>query len=315
MDSTSVESDNYVQHTRLGLDPQTLKRLSQIRPGRGLAQIALEWLAIAAAIVVSVRAAHPAVYVLAVFWIGARQNGLATLMHEAVHYRLLRDRTWNDRIGELLAAWPVLVTVHGFRQNHFAHHRHVNKPEDPDWVRKQNARFAYPKPAREILAITLKYLLGFYALVELTRANQAQVALPRRLRLLRLAFYVSVVVASVVFDFWLGLVMYWVVPLFTYFLWIIYVRGVAEHFAGIEHHEELLRKTRHIEANLLERLFLAPNYIHVHVAHHLYPSVPFYNLPELHDRLMQLPDYAERAHTTQGYVRFLKECLGQDRAA
>lgn len=119
--------------------------------------------------------------------------------------------------------------------------------------------------------------------------------------------------ASLVFHFWFGLLIYWIVPLFTYFMWMIYVRGVAEHFGGIEDHEDLLKKTRHIEANFFERLFLTPNYIHVHIGHHLYPSVPFYNLRELQRCLMLNPDYAERAHVTKGYVALVNEVLGDSK--
>ena len=120
------------------------------------------------------------------------------------------------------------------------------------------------------------------------------------------------VAASLLFHFWLGLFIYWIVPLFTYFMWIIYVRGIAEHFGGIEDHEDLLKKTRHLEANFLERLFLTPNYVHVHIGHHLYPSVPFYNLRELQRQLMLNPQYAARAHVTTGYIALLREVIGSD---
>jgi fatty acid desaturase len=91
------------------------------------------------------------------------------------------------------------------------------------------------------------------------------------------------------------------------------VRGVAEHFGGIEdHHEDLLQMTRHIEANWIERLLIAPNYIHVHIGHHLYPSVPFYRLRELQRLLMANPEYARRAHVTRGYIAFLGELLGSN---
>ena len=88
------------------------------------------------------------------------------------------------------------------------------------------------------------------------------------------------------------------------------MRGVSEHFSGIEDHNDLLEKTKHIEANLFERLFMAPTYIHVHIGHHLYPSVPFYNLGKLQQMLMKNPDYARRAHVTHGYISFIKELLG-----
>jgi fatty acid desaturase len=308
---TLGEVDIYDQKVDRFLDPVAVKTLSKIKPWRGILQVALEWLGIAAAIILCQTFWHPALYIFTVIWVGARQNGLAVMMHEAVHYRLLPNRKWNDWVGEIVTAWPVLVTVNSFRQTHWAHHRHVNKPEDPDWQRKQTGLFEYPKSGLDMVFITLKYWLGFYAIKQLLEANQAA-RIPAQLKFLRLFFYAGVVIASIIFHFWLGLLIYWIVPLFTYFLWIIYVRGVAEHFGGIEDHDDLLGKTRHIEANFFERLLIAPNYIHVHIGHHLYPSVPFYNLRELQRLLMLNPDYAGRAHVTKGYIAFIIELLGAD---
>jgi fatty acid desaturase len=307
-----VIADVYDEKIDRFLDPTTVRSLSAIQPWRGVLQVALEWLGVALAIFICTRFWNPLLYVLTVMWIGARQNALAVLMHEAVHYRLLPNRKWNDWIGDLFTAWPVMVTVHGFRQTHWAHHRHVNTSEDPDWQRKQNQLFRYPKSALDMIFITLKYWVGFYAIKQLTEVNQGR-DIPKGIKYSRLAFYLAVIAASIVFHFWPGLLMHWVVPLFTYFLWIIYVRGVAEHFGGIEdQHEDLLAMTRHVECNLFERLLIAPNYIHVHIGHHLYPSVPFYNLRKLQQLLMQNPEYARRAHVTHGYVAFLRELLGSN---
>jgi len=306
---SAANGDIYDRRLEQFLDPATVRALSKIKPWRGILQVVLEWLGIAAAIALCRTFWNPVLYIVTVMWIGARQNALAVMMHEAVHYRLLPNRKWNDWIGEVFTAWPVLVTVNAFRQTHWAHHRHVNKPNDPDWQRKQTEIFEYPKSGLDMIFITLKYWLGFYAFKQLAEVNQAA-KIPVGLKYLRLSFYGAVVAASIVFHFWVGLLIYWIVPLFTYFLWIIYVRGVAEHFGGIEDHDDLLQKTRHIEANLFERLFIAPNYIQVHIGHHLYPSVPFYNLKELQRLLMLNPEYARRAHVTKGYVAFLVELLG-----
>lgn len=306
--ATNAESgDLYDQKVDRFIDPTTLKALSKIRPWRGILQVALEWLGIAAGIILCEAYWHPLLYIATVIWIGSRQGALAVMMHEATHYRLLPNRKWNDWVGEIFTAWPLLITVNAYRQNHWAHHRHVNKPEDPDWQRKQNKEeFEFPKSGLHMLLITLKYWLGFYAIKQFAEINQTA-KIPAQLKIVRLLLYVGAVIASIIFDFWLGLLIYWVVPLFTYFLWIIYVRGVAEHFGGIEDHDDLLRKTRHIEANFFERLLIAPNHIYVHIGHHLYPSVPFYKLKELQRLLMENPNYAERAHVTKGYIGFLAE--------
>ena len=309
MGTTAPETtDSYQKNVDRFIEPATLRALSKMRPWRSSAQIVLEWIGIAGAIYLCSRYFDPWLYILTVMWIGARQNALLVLMHEGVHYRLFQNKKLNDWVGEVCTAWPVLVTLYGFRQTHWAHHRHVNQPEDPDWQRKQNEMFTFPKSGWEMLWITLKCWSGIYALIAIPQLNVVT-TVPPKIKYFRLAFYLAVLTASIVFHFWQGLLLFWIVPLFTYFFWVLYVRGVAEHFGGIEHHADLLQQTRHIEANLFERLFLAPNYIHVHIGHHLYPSVPFYNLGKLQETLMQNPDYASRAHVTHGYLGFLRELL------
>jgi fatty acid desaturase len=309
MTPDTIAGDLYDRRVEKFLDPTTVKALSQLKPWRGLLQIVLEWLAIAGAIALCGAYWNSLLYVATVAWIGARQGGLAVLMHEATHYRLLGNRKANDWLGEVLTAWPILITIHGYRQTHFAHHRHVNRAQDPDWQRKLNdPGKSFPKDMRTFIVITLKYWLGYYAVLDLVGIN-GETRLPFALQACRLVFYVSVIIASIVFQFWVGLLLYWLVPLLTYFWWVVYVRGLAEHFAAIESDDDLLQKTRHVEPTLVGRLMLAPSYIYAHVAHHLYPSVPFYNLGELQRQLMKNPAYAQRVHVTRGYLGMLRECL------
>ena len=65
-------------------------------------------------------------YVFAVAFIGSRQHALLVLMHDGVHYRLLRNRRLNDWMSEVILAWPHLVTARQYRKNHFAHHKYLN---------------------------------------------------------------------------------------------------------------------------------------------------------------------------------------------
>src|SRR5450432_2135724 len=149
--------DVYEQKIGGFIDPATIKALSKIKPWRGLTQIALEWIGISAAIFLCRHFWNPFLYIATVIWIGARQNGLGVMMHEAVHYRLVNHRSWNDWIGEFFTAWPLLITANAFRQTHFAHHRAVNDQEDPDWQRKQTELFEYLKSGLDMIFITLKY--------------------------------------------------------------------------------------------------------------------------------------------------------------
>ena len=54
-----------------------------LRPWLSLFAVALEWLAIGGAVGVLRGYWNPALYVLTVMWVGARQHALAVLMHKA----------------------------------------------------------------------------------------------------------------------------------------------------------------------------------------------------------------------------------------
>jgi fatty acid desaturase len=78
------------------------------------------------------------------------------------------------------------------------------------------------------------------------------------------------------------------------------VRGIAEHFALPD--ETGTDATRHIDANWLERFAIAPLNINYHLAHHLFPGIPYYNLPEMTAILFANPEFAARAHRSRGYL-------------
>ena len=76
--------------------------------------------------------------------------------------------------------------------------------------------------------------------------------------------------------------------------------AVAEHLALPNKHD--LNATRHVDGTLLERLSISPLNINYHIDHHLFPSVPYYHLPQLHKRLMEERVYREHAHCTPTYT-------------
>jgi fatty acid desaturase len=67
----------------------------------------------------------------------------------------------------------------------------------------------------------------------------------------------------------------------------------------------------HVTPTWWERLIFCPGNVNYHLAHHLFPSVPFFNLPRLHRRLMQEEVFRERAHITVGYTSMLCGVLAE----
>jgi fatty acid desaturase len=87
------------------------------------------------------------VTMLAIVLIGAVQQRLATLTHEAAHYMLFRNRLLNETISEWFCMFPIFGTTHSYRVQHLGHHQYPNDPErDPDWVQmtRSGHRFTFP---------------------------------------------------------------------------------------------------------------------------------------------------------------------------
>jgi fatty acid desaturase len=293
--------------------PKELKQLSVLRPERTLFALIWDWLVIAVAIAAGVHFSNVFVYLAAVVVIAGRMHGLGVLMHEAAHYRFFRNRKLGDAVADVFAAWPILATVEGYRRNHLAHHQHANTEQDPDWmVKLGQPQFSFPQRAR----VTVLHMLGYLATVSTVR-DLAQIlprvsagdTSPRSYRLTRLAFYLLVIGLSVWFGWWEELLLYWLVPYMTMFFLFLHVRSVAEHFGSMDYGREL-GSTRTVEPYFWERWFFAPHNINYHLEHHLFPSVPFYNLPALHKLLMDDGAYRTSAHVTHGYsTGLVRECL------
>ena len=296
------------------IDQKAVKALSMLTPWRTALAIAFDWAVIAAAIAVSSWAASPFVYVFAVLVIAGRMHALGIIIHEFAHYRFIADKKRSDLIGDIVLAWPLGTTVDAYRKNHLAHHRYTNTDQDPDWTVKFGTQhFTFPQRWQYALANVIGYLILVNSYRDLksifSRLNKDQDKLPRDYRLKRLAFYVVVLGIIGLFGAWKGLLLYWIVPYFTVLLLLLYLRSVAEHFGSMDYDSEL-GSSRTVYPHFWEKAFLAPHNVNYHLDHHLYPSVPFYNLPKLHALLLGNEQYRRDAHITHGYsTGLVRECL------
>ena len=91
----------------------------------------------------------------------------------------------------------------------------------------------------------------------------------------------------------------WLAALFTMLPVIARIRSIAEHYGLVWKGE--LSMSRTIVCPWWERFLIGQFNIHYHLEHHLYPSVPFYHLPALHQRLQREPAFARQVHITTSY--------------
>lgn len=291
-----------------------VRRLSKISAWRAACAIARQWLAIAAAVGFVVWSGHHwGAYVLSGIVIATRQHTLGVIMHDATHYRLFPNARVADWISDFFCAFPIGFTTDLYRREHLAHHRHTNSQRDPDFqVMRADPEWNWPKGQWETLKIFAFDLAGIHfsrmfrwskpwspyanfvkPQKPTTRLNPGERA--------RFLLWLGLLAAFLAWTgAWQMYLLLWFVPAVTWVTLFIRLRGSAEHLLLPAEHE--LNGTRHVDGTWLERHSIAPLNINVHVAHHLFPSVPFYNLPALHRRLMQEPAYRDHVPVLRTYT-------------
>ena len=291
----------------LQIDRKELKQFYQINTFRHASAIAFNWMVIIATAWLSIQFFHPLLYVGAVIIIGARMHALAILMHDASHYRFMKNKKWNDILTNVTTMYLVFSSIEKYRQNHLRHHMHLNTEEDPDWLAKLGRQeFTFPKTKREFLGTLLSYFFLYRGVMDAIwifgRFKAPAKGKGAENKVLKIGFYLVLATVLTLTGAWSYYLLYWVIPYFSTFFMFQYIRSVAEHFGDLDH-DHLLTSTRTlVQLRAWEKFLFAPHNVGYHLEHHLYPGVPFYSLPRLHHKLMQDENYAGKAHLTKGYL-------------
>ena len=284
------------------LTKDELRELSRLDSKRFAAAVLIETATVVAAVAIPHIWWHPLLYILAVIVIGTRINALGGFMHEAAHYRGFANRSLNDFVGELVAL-PTSISMAGYRNTHFAHHRELNGENDPDWMKFADLpEYAFPASRTTMLGRIAFYLVGIkpFQAIGRVHGNKDVHDIATAVKSARLVFFLGLLAAAISFGFWKDILLYWIVPLFTVFIAVRYIRSVAEHF-GVGH-DSIFSETRTVLAPAWERWIFAPWGLNYHLEHHLFPSVPFYRLGDLHNLLMTREPFPQMAQITHGYL-------------
>jgi fatty acid desaturase len=108
-----------------------------------------------------------------------------------------------------------------------------------------------------------------------------------------IAFHVAMLAVMAWSGYLLQYLVLWILPLVTVVQAILRLRAIAEHGATTDFSSPLTAARTNVAPAWLEWLIF-PHHVNYHIEHHLYASVPHYNLPELH-REMQKVSMLEEA--------------------
>lgn len=298
-------SEEKIIHLRELVDSKVLKEFSTLNPFISISRFIFEVVLILSIAILSYKFLPWYIYPLSILLIASRQHALLVLMHESAHNRICKSAWLNDAIGEFIG-WVHFAQMRGYRRHHRKHHvvRNLNTMEDPDFARKQNEDWVFPMKKTHFWKIIVKDILLLNSGEYLQEAKDAKNIdmndpVDKKILMTRITFYFILAVFFTYYNIWDAYLIFWLIPMFTFLKAILRVRSIVDHFAFP--HENILSQTRTVKTPFLERVFLAPCNIGYHNEHHLFASVPYYNLIKFHNYLMKNETYEELAHVSPSY--------------
>ena len=283
---------------------ERLAELTRLSPWRSALALALTFGTLA--IAVGVAWTHftwwtvPAAVVL----IGTQQHALFVLAHDAAHYRLFETRWLNDAVGRFVGSIGG-VSMMSYRVIHRLHHNALYSEVDPDIALHggypRGKAYLLKKLAKDLAGLTARKTFAYFFGNPAINANTRQAQRPlddtsatlreaaRRDRWGVVAFHVGAPLVALAVGGPVALakfIVLWTLPLATVLQPILRLRAICEHGAVTDLGSPLTAaRTNHVGP--LGRLLLFPHHVNYHVEHHLFPAVPHYRLPELHEELQR----------------------------
>ncbi len=304
---TTAQGDPYLPYRLVLLTSERVRELSRLRPRRVIADVAACWLAIFAAWTAVALWPHWWVVALAVPVIGIRYYALFIVGHDGMHRRLMAQSHSSDLFADVLLLGPIGAITRLNSTNHLAHHRYLANEEDPD-------RYKHGCFNKTTKGEYLAFLSGLFSVAAAVRGvffsrpdpRDAPAAAHYRVRdLLILAGWQAALIGGLTAAIgWWAYPVLWLAPVYVFTYLADLIRAFAEH----SHPEPDADADRHrlvtFRSNGLERLFFAPMHMNLHAAHHLWPSIPYYNLPQADGEMRAQPEAGDLVRRGS-YVAYL----------
>jgi fatty acid desaturase len=313
---TSLETpmtapDPYQAYRRALLSPHRVRELSELRPARAVLDTLWLWSGIIAAWCLVAWFPTWWAVLIAIPVIATRYYALLIVGHDGIHRRLFRSPRWNDWFADLFVFGPVAAITRVNNQNHLGHHRHLTTADDPDLHQftclnkyQWHLLLGYLSGATSFWRAFKNVFLGHSATRPAKTGLQKSPA-PYMLRdfVLIAIWQVALIGGLSWFVAWWAYPVLWLMPLYLAFM--------ADNFRSFAEHshpraDSWANEHRLISyiSNPLERLFVAPLNMNYHATHHLWPSIPYYNLP-LADREIRNHPAAAGIEWRSSYVGYL----------
>ena len=298
------------------VNPDVLKHIQSRSDWIAFGLIFHAWGFIFAAMALFAAFPNPLTFLLAIMIIGARQLGLAILMHDAAHNALFKTNKFNLILSDIFCAWPQMARTDAYRRYHLQHHARTQQADDPDLILSA----PFPIAGKSLRRKMIRDLTGQTGYQQrkaqiISAFGPSDLSIIGRLKHFWQKLGPSVVANLVIFALcaslfhWSFYLLFWVLPLITYHMAITRLRNIAEH-AVVPDNNDPFRNARTTLASPLARLFLAPYWVNYHVEHHLLMHVPCYRLRAMHEALLAA-GHGDKMEIAPNYFTVLRKACSK----
>ncbi|KAI0192414.1 fatty acid desaturase-domain-containing protein [Astrocystis sublimbata] len=222
------------------------------------------------------------VYATACIVISSRLRAFEVLVHEASHFNLFKSPSMHYNL-QFLYAFPVFRDLEDYRRSHLIHHQHLGDPtKDPDLVRivELGLDNMSDDPVFYLFALPFS---GFIHWEYLSTVFVDFWTLPSA-RTSKVAYWAAVVAGMYFHQGFARIIgLYHLVPLFVILPVTRYWSEASEHL-GLNMTGKFGNSRSNIGFSQL--WFSHPHNDGYHAVHHLHSQVPFHQLPQAHEVLM-----------------------------
>ncbi len=257
---------------------------------------------------------------------GVLQYRIVISGHEAVHHTLVWPRALNEAFGVFGQA-IVGVNFAAYRLQHLDHHKVRTRAQDPDghiygWVIE--ARPGLPRLGVLIFGTAIEIAIKVYQKgtggigTKSPHPPAVQAAKRRHTAYVILAQLSLIAITWATTGWFFGYLVLWILPLFGVAVFLNRCRIVVEHGlahliaqrlpGGFQEFGGLRIPTVDIVPRPVEGWILAPFRFNYHCCHHLFMTVPHYNLPQLRE-LLREHQYSGYHEVHGSYLDALSRCI------
>ena len=306
MDIVSHQYRNY--RSNLISKPE-LRELHLLRPWNVIRDTFLHWGIILASWAVIIIHLSWWTVAISVVLTATQLYALKIIGHDGFHRRLFNLKRTNDIWADIFINAPIGAINRLNRNNHMLHHSNLSLASDPD-------RRKYDQTGKETRCRYALFLTGLPNFLPAARNVYSKKASAEKSSkdqsyqlhdiLLIGAWQLALFSGLTYFIGWWAYIVLWIIPVYLGPYMFNMMRSFAEHSIPGDN-DDTGSSSRLItyQSNWLERQFLSPHNMNLHIEHHLWPGIPYYNLPKANALIKQSESLDENLVWRTSYFRYL----------